>query len=877
MRNMKQRIIALVCCLVLVVSGVYITEPKEASAAEASGTISLSTDMRYFTIDTADTDAGYLNIGYTATQTLSQGANVVAGGDYTWVTENITFGGGMTQEDFIEGLYTIYIATGSIFQINFRNRTKAFTEGWSFSIKQGALLPYNGTSAYVALDKEYEFTFGAGSGVEGGYVNLVSIAAYHTTTFSMATNPTADLGNGLSGDRNYNITLANNTVPDTYTQYDMITDSAYDGYIDFNGIDTSAGLSATGLSIKYILVNDAGTRVIQVVNWGNWRETLTTGSYWAFKEGLPIYWTSGEENYKAVLDATYIYYVTGFNTENTQTYRCFKFDSEANNYGLNPFTSKSTTTQSNGYYINMAMSNAITNGSTANYVAQKLARKYYDFAGWTDEELAARGVKLDLIMSANTLQLVVNGAGVNALKVGDTITLKDGLPIAYMTSDGTYVGATLQGNYTITVTAKTDTTDTSVTTGGDGSVTFSMIETGTFGLTGSTSGVNPENSAKYQNIYLDTVDFADIATENLQADFDNTMVINNYFYAERGGKAVDLKTEGWYFRYYYLTGTNKMVRYYCPDAYATFTDGDYIIWRQGLPITYTTTKGTEKTTTLDKDYGFVWSSAESKFVYDASLVYDDTVEVVPEEIAITMEVASFAIDAANNYNYINIVTDELPDYKESDGSFSIDADYIATWMSLEGMTASDITTSLRYGRHVIANTIQFAYDMRTGGFPEGASFTWKKGAPLYYINTSGNSVYVTLDEDYTFSVVANSSTDTRHQQLTIEKTYVPEYKGTVKINTVEAQFTIEATYNFINISVDAVPDWSSRLDDELEMTLPKVNIMKACDRQDWRRTISFNSNMMCVKLDLQRVLGLDWQRICRFIIGIPMVESVMWY
>ena len=210
----------------------------------------------------------------------------------------------------------------------------------------------------------------------------------------------------------------------------------------------------------------------------------------------------------------------------------------------------------------------------------------------------------------------------------------------------------------------------------------------------------------------------------------------------------------------------------------------------------------------------MWSAADGKFVYDKNLVYDDSVEVVPEEIKITYASVTFAIDSANNYNYINIGTDALSDYSKADTSFSIDADYIGKWMTLEGMEASDLTAKLRYGRHVTNNTIQFSYDMRDSGFPAGASFTWKKGAPLYYINTEDDSVCVTLDEDYIFRVVANSSTETQHQQLTVEKSYVPEYKGTVKINTIQTQFDISSSYDYINIGIDAVPDWSSRMEDE---------------------------------------------------------------
>lgn len=755
MITMKKRLIAIICCVAVLFAGLYVSQPQSAEAADVttSGTLTIDTASfnsvigwnpgRVFNIEKciATFDGGNDNF-----------ANAVNSLSDAFVDDYIKFGGGMTKADFMNGLSLIsyYHSSNRTLQINWSGRTEAFTAGWSFTIAQGTPIAYklsDGTMAYLALDREYVFTFKAGNET---WSNVIAVTAYKTGTFSLATNPSSDIGNGIDGSQNYRITISNDAIPDAYTYHDMTKESEYDGYIDFNGVNDSARLSATGLCVKYILVNDASTRVIQVADWGNWREELQVGDYWAYKKGMPIYWTSGGENYKAVLDATYVYYVTGSNTDHTQTYRCFKFDSETNTYGLKPFSSKSTNTQSNGYIINIVMSESITSGPSPNYVTQTLARKYYDFAGWTDEELEKYGVRLDLLIYANVLQLVINGAGVNALEVGDTITLKDGLPIAYSSSSGEYIGATLKGDYTITVTAKTNTTDTSVTTGGDGSVTYSMIETGTYGLTGSVSNMAPEENAMYQNNYFDAADFADAKT-TFSGKLDTNTIINNYFYAVRGGKTVDLATEGWYFNYYYLDGANKMLRYYCPNTYYSFTDGDYIIWRQGLPITYTTTKNEAKTVALDKDYGFVWSSAESRFVYDASLVYTE-----PTEQTYTTEITAKTIKGLKTADYyaLNISMTDAPDLSAvvSQEVRLLSNTVTAPYIDICGIDATELVKQGVEVKYIpVADVFQIILGADHTWLTVGNEITFKEGMPIP-VTVNDETVTVTLQNTITYQV-----------------------------------------------------------------------------------------------------------------------------
>ncbi|MBP3664413.1 MAG: hypothetical protein J6J03_04550, partial [Tyzzerella sp.] len=160
MKKMRQRWIAILCCVAMLVTGLYVTEPQKAEAA-SSGTLSITSTEKGFILTTTNPLIGYINVDFSATVT-------VANGDYNIFTEDfideyMIFEGGMTKEDFKEGFERAYLATSSILQIRWPDRTRAFEAGWSFSIVEGAPIYYNGGASYVTLDKEYTFLFQEGN------------------------------------------------------------------------------------------------------------------------------------------------------------------------------------------------------------------------------------------------------------------------------------------------------------------------------------------------------------------------------------------------------------------------------------------------------------------------------------------------------------------------------------------------------------------------------------------------------------------------------------------------------------------------------------------------------------------------------------------
>ncbi len=253
--------------------------------------------------------------------------------------------------------------------------------------------------------------------------------------------------------------------------------------------------------------------------------------------------------------------------------------------------------------------------------------------------------------------------------------------------------------------------------------------------------------------------------------------------------------------------TNSIIQFNWNQRNKAFENGSYFIIKEGARFPYNTTAGTTAYITTDANYKVAFEAGRDATEYNFVRImrYIDA-----GEIAITATGTSFSIDTTYNYNYINVTTEALPNYSASSGLFTIDETYIAEWMELEGMTATDVTSGLRSARHVIANTIQFTYDMRDAGWPEGASLTWKKGAPLYYVDANNNMACVTLDEEYKLSVVANTQATDKHHSISIEKIYIPEQAGEIAIGATEVGFNIASGYDYINITLaEAVSNYQS--------------------------------------------------------------------
>ena len=302
MKTWKQRLIAALCCVVLLVTGLYVTEPQNAEAAEATSTMSITAKDAGFKLVSAG-GTGEMNMSYTgvASDYNASGANFL---DNTFIANYITFGGGMTAADLLDGLTTFYVATDKILQFKWAARTTAFTPGWSFTIAKGALLPYRTTSgtSYMALDKEYTFKFAAGNAT---YTNVMNISSMNITTFSMPTGQVHGAGKSATSATLFNITgtdITNSSITTKYTY--LQTDAQYAEYIDFNG---TAFSTLADKSVKIQTIFDGNTKCIRVETWGDLRTDFKVGYQVVFREGMPIYYTDSNGNaWKALLDGTYV-------------------------------------------------------------------------------------------------------------------------------------------------------------------------------------------------------------------------------------------------------------------------------------------------------------------------------------------------------------------------------------------------------------------------------------------------------------------------------------------------------------------------------------------------------------------------------------------
>ena len=604
MKTWKQRLIAALCCVVLLVTSLYITEPQKAEAADATSTMSLNIASVNNVLGWNPN--GYLNIPYTgvASDYAGSGTNFL---NNAFIESYITFGGGMTAADLLEGVSTFYVANNSILQLNWGNRTTAFTAGWSFTIAKGALLPYRATSgtSYMALDKEYTFTFAAGS---GNYTNLVKLSAVNTTTFSMPTGQVHGTGKSAASATQLNITgtdITSSSIQKKYTYLQAADQYAkYVDYIDFNGTDFS---TVADKSVKIRSIFDGATKCIQVEAWGDLRNDFKVGYQVVFHKGMPLYYTDFNGNaWKALLDGTYVYEGMYSDASHDIVFSGAKIDENAS-ISMNAGTQSQTTN-----YVNILFTATESVVIPASYIgedflADYITGQYIDLSGCS-VDLRANGVTFKYIPTAGAIQLAFGDTAKALLKAGDTIVFKAGMPIVYNTKKNQAAAcAVLDDTYTLKVVSNDGTT-----------LVTSCEVTGSYSLSGNISNRASESSSYYYNIYLgDNTVWSDSNTKFQGTFTNNSELLENYFISSTA-TAEEMKAEGWMLRRYNLDEL-KGLRFYCPQTCWDFETGDYVIFKKGLPVSYTTTSGKTKTTYLDKDYGFVYDAETQKFTYDATL------------------------------------------------------------------------------------------------------------------------------------------------------------------------------------------------------------------------------------------------------------------
>jgi len=614
MKKLFKRIFAIICCIAIVFTGISVENLKknEVQAADATpkSTISLETGEFGFKRKSAG-GAGHVNITYSgvASNYGTNGQNFM---DKAFSDKYITYGGGMTYEDLVEGIVSFYVATSNILQLNWEDRTTTFQPGWSFTIAKGALLPYNGLSGdCMALDREYTFIFKEGNSDND---NVIEIKGYYTTTFSLGSLTLWGNGKGNATSQFY---FGDNNVANFRTIYQEIqTDQSYAEYIKFTNYAYSE-LTNKGIVVKYIL--DGGAKCFQIANWGSLRQDMKQGDRITFKKGLPIYYVgTNNQNYKATLDATYVYECQGSNPDNTQTFLGTKLN-DATEYGLvtksDDYTTGAQSSANPEQYMNVDFDansvGKITHNVSVSVLDDVSASEYIQVAGYTLQEAKDMGIAMRFIPNANTLQIGFGAKAVENLEVRDLIYLKKGMTVIYNVG-GTLCGATLDADYCLEITGNNGTNLSVRVRLAD---SFSLIA-GTIGQSG------PEAGYKYYGVAIQPDEFEN-ATARGEGTFDDA-IIEKYLYFSKHD-ADDFSADGSWLKWYkYLPTVFQGIRLY---SNVSFADGEIMFLKAGLPIAYTTPSGKLAETRLDKNYGFVYSASARTFTYICVVMFRDQGQV----------------------------------------------------------------------------------------------------------------------------------------------------------------------------------------------------------------------------------------------------------
>lgn len=603
---MKKRILAVLCAIAMVFTSVSIGDSVKA----ASGTISIDTSSINGVLgykSEANGGTGYLNIPYTgvASDYVSNTQNFL---DAAFSDSYITYGGGMTAADLLDGVHSFYVATDSIIQFNWSKRTVPFEDGWSFTIAKGALFPYVSTSGtkYMPLDKDYTFTVLPGN---ADYDCIFSIKGTNATTFSLG--KLSIWGNAMSGATQ--IPFADSNVANYNTTYTYIhADEAYEDYIRITGVDYS-DYATESIKIRYVL--EGSERCIQIEDWGNLREKMGKGDQIIFYEGLPIYYTDTVGNqWKATLDATYVYECQGDNADNTQVFYGVNL-SNAAEYGITTSASAVSTNpqsatnpeQFRNINFDSASNGLVLHDVNVNVLEDTVARDYVKLSGCTVEEAMEFGFVLRFIPNANVLQIGFGEAMVDAIEVGDTILLKKGMPVVYL-YNGELCAAKLDSDYCFAITANDGT-----------KLSLTYTVAGTYSLTGVTHSPVSEAGYQYWGLDIAADAFADAASRGEgKYEFDKMQDYVEF----SAHSASDAMADGSHISWYtYEANIYQGLRLY---SNLEFNTGEVLMLKKGLPISYNTTGGKNKTATLNQDYGFVFNG--NKFNYDASLGNEETAD-----------------------------------------------------------------------------------------------------------------------------------------------------------------------------------------------------------------------------------------------------------
>lgn len=731
---MRKRIMALLCCVAVLVTGVISGYGNKAvtQAGEAEQISLQSTTYLYVK------EGGYLNVNYSGISDFG-GSLYQNFFDAEFSKKYVTYEGGLTYEELSKGLTRFCVETDNILQVLWLERNEAFDAGASFTITKGALIPYKNTAGQIVtkpLDADYTFEFLTTP--QGAVWNDVLITK--STTFSF--DEKNHLTSGASGTVCTDIMIPEGNVAGYNPTYTYIQDdNRYAAYIDIAGIPYSQ-LSAMGVKIMYIL--DGPNRLLRIEDWGELRNTLRLGDYMLFKKGMPLNYTANGKSIKATLDSDYVYMVTDTTAEHNQYFKGMKYDVAHNEYKLHTVDSLVTGTQGNDQIINVNFATTdkdatcLYTGYEVDLFENAMAKPYIDFAGYSVEEAAAmcNAILISTADGTNVLQFQFNATAVNKLVVGDKIVLKKGLPILYINQNTILPDtATLNDEYTFTVTDKYNDNGTT-------RLTFSCALSGTYSLRKDNLIKYENNIENYVNILYADGCLAD--AQNFEMMLSDEEVMKDYLVVS--GKTYEQLNSpeyGYHLFGYYLDAL-KGLRIKYQDL--GLQNGNYVLFKEGLPITYTTTSGEKRTVFLDGNYGYRYNGTE--------FVYDPTVEEVTEmSFGLNTNQMVTGDESGEQVSNIFITGNPFPFTNYYWLDLGTEQEKYLDYAGCKNAAAVKAGTTIRY---ILADANMQVLQLRFGNnaidkLQVGDEIVLKEGLPLAYSDSdSGARAY--LDDTYTIMV-----------------------------------------------------------------------------------------------------------------------------
>lgn len=741
MKKIWKRILAAALCLAVAITGISVSDFGDTALAGNQGTISLTEGEVGYNKST-----GFFLVSYTGIPSDYQ--NGIDFMDETFLAKYVTFEGGMTAEDVLTDKMFAGLATNTLFQVRWAEGTKSLKKGWKFTISKDAVIPYYTTgneTAYVGLDAEYTFEVKEGNAEND---NCILVQKYKVATFTMDTsNP---LANGLQDvqGQGTNINLIGADLKDYKQTYQYVhEDASYAEYIDFNGIKYST-LKDLGLKLRYIF--DGGAKVMQIETWGQLRSKLQKGDQIIFKKGLPLYYqgTDGMKH-KAVLEETYIFECVTPNADHNQVLAGVKYTGKKNGYGLateeyNTFPQGEEVCINANFDADSTGQIATNTYQSVNLLGEYVANKYLDLAGYSVKEAREMGMEIRFIPTANVLQFAFGQEAVKKLEEGDVLLLKAGLPIVY--ENGTYVAdsATLKESYRFIITKKEGTT-----------LTIQSELTDSYALSGTVSDQKEEVGNYYYDLLFAEEMFADAKAE-FQGTFDNVDSLLKEYVQVSGKSYQDLKNGQYELRRYNLPGVYVGLRLYCNAGKFDLKSNDTVIFKKGLPISYTTKANKKKTVTLDQDYGFRFNGT--------GFVYDSTISSGMPEEPVAPSTKIFALDTPQVSTWeeypgqvTNIAVTGAP-FNGTSGFYQNLTEETGDFLSFENCENAEVvkanTTLMLTVASAEVQVVQVKFNQTANSALQvGDRILLKKGLPVRTA-AAADATQATLEDTYALRIVA---------------------------------------------------------------------------------------------------------------------------